>query len=118
LSSFDFEVPGSPASANRRLIGGRSRWVPDPKYADYKERVRSRAKAAAMEHGFLIRSKAHVYIELWNCRLDLDNSAKVILDGLEGIGFANDRDITMLTITRHKDGAKPYVIVTVNGVHQ
>ena len=42
---------------------------------------------------------------------DADNHAKAILDGLNGICFADDAQIVRLFVEKHKDAARPRVEV-------
>lgn len=46
-------------------------------------------------------------------RGDLDNRAKVVLDALQGIAYANDSQIVELHMFRHDDRDNPRVEVTV-----
>ncbi len=45
---------------------------------------------------------------------DLDNRAKKILDCLQGVAYANDKQVTELHMFRHVDKHNPRVEVTVS----
>lgn len=96
-----FFVPGAPVTGNRRLVLSRGRRVNSREYAAYKARVTTLAKAAMLQYKFSTVGKADLSLVLHKSRLDIDNCAKAILDGLEGARlFENDRDVWRLTIER------------------
>ncbi|GAC1546117.1 MAG: hypothetical protein NVS2B17_29090 [Candidatus Velthaea sp.] len=95
-----FEVAGSPCSANRvtRRVGNRS--VKSAAARAYQALVR---EAALAYEGEPTREPCAVWIDATNVRLDVDNIAKSILDGMAGVVYANDRQVLTLSVRRAKD---------------
>jgi Holliday junction resolvase RusA-like endonuclease len=116
-TAFSFTVPGLPVSGNARLTKNKyGGFMASKEYRDYKERVRSTAKAAALVARYTMPKLVTVSITLTKTRIDLDNCAKAILDALEGVAYENDRDVTTLQIHRNQGvgaTAKPQVLISV-----
>lgn len=88
-----FKILGEPASkANSRkmvLIGGSPRLIKSSKALSYAEAFKLQAKPAAK----LLEGDVAVHIRIWYAsrRPDLDES--LILDLLQGVAYANDRQV-------------------------
>lgn len=107
-----FRVP-YPPSVNRmykRVPGGRV--IKIPRVAEYQERAgwEARSQGAREIDGALV-----VTLDLYrpNEQGDADNAIKVLLDALEGVAYANDRQIEELHVYRHTDAKDPRVEVGV-----
>jgi crossover junction endodeoxyribonuclease RusA len=117
---FAFVVPGQPVPKARPRLG-RNGHVYTPKLTrDYERLVGLCARGG----GFLrpLMGPVAVTLRLWfpdRRRRDIDNSAKSILDGLNGVAYADDSQVADLHVTRHIDAADPRAevsITTLNGV--
>ena len=108
-----FEVPGKVASNNRvtRFDGRGAR--KNPQAASYQQRVFQHAFAAAQEAEWVKPEACKVEIEAYNVRLDVDNVAKNVLDGMNGAAYDDDRCVTHLTIVKYVDHDGERIIVHV-----
>jgi crossover junction endodeoxyribonuclease RusA len=61
-----------------------------------------------------------VYLHVYRARKagDLDNSAKVLLDALQGVAYNDDAQIVELHLYRHDDKANPRVEVEVRKISE
>ena len=103
-----FEVPGPIPSNNKvtRNVNGRS--VKSAQARDYQARVASIAKAAALTQGWRVPLKGvglSVYLHAYGTRLDVDNIAKCVLDGMAGAVYENDSAVQTLFVGK-MDGPK------------
>jgi Holliday junction resolvase RusA-like endonuclease len=112
--NVSFSLDRKPVSGNRRLIPARGRWIADPKYAAYKTYVWAMAMKAMNRRIWTVRS-CEVTITLGPAckRMDLDSPAKVLLDGMQGAIYANDKQVVSLTLTRSSNPAAPPVHIMV-----
>lgn len=111
MSDYDdsqsFTVPGKPVPAVR--MTQRSKWSnPQAKrYLAYKEQVGWLAKDAGIrqrEGPVLVTIDVFLKNRMGR-RGDIDNLAKAITDGLNGIAYQDDKQITRLTISLRSAGA-------------
>lgn len=119
-SSLTVSIPGEPVGVNQTYARGRNRKTGKPVFykrkgaKDYQERVRSLAKAAALEHGFKpLLGPVDVCITLWNVKHDIDASTKIFLDSLEGIGYEDDKQVIRLQVNSDQCGAFCGVVLNV-----
>lgn len=94
-----FTVPGRPVPAVR--MTQRSKWEPRAqKYLSYKKEVAWFAKLATEKpiEGY-VQAIITAYIR-GKHRMDVDNIAKSILDGANGICYEDDRYVWSLTVDR------------------
>ena len=86
--------------------------VQDAQFKAYKERVRSIAKGFALHVKFPVaKGDVEVSVTAYNCGHDCDALGKVILDALEGVCYANDKQVTRLVQeTKSDDGIQAVVI--------
>ena len=110
-----FEVPGEIPSNNRvtRNVAGRS--VKSAEAREYQARVASIAKAAVLAQGWKLPAKgAKLSVDLYafGTRLDVDNIAKCLLDGMAGVVYDNDRAIIGLFVAKFSDN-KPRIEIEV-----
>lgn len=85
--------------------------------------ISSAGRAYKVEAGWLATSQGMrpvagpvaVTIDVYRPRRigDLDNTLKVILDSLKGIGYEDDKQIIRIVANRHDDAADPRAIVSV-----
>lgn len=80
---------------------------------------KERASLAALAHGVTpisgdVSLTGVVYFK--NRRRDLDNAIKPLLDALEGIAFANDRQVRRIDLRARIDRANPRVEVEVAAI--
>lgn len=107
-------VPGNPVSVNRAYRAAASGVYMDGKAKAWKEMVGWQAKS--QWRGPMAPGRLRVRLDLFfkgNQRRDLDNTAKLILDGLEGIVYGDDRNIDELILIRRRDDVKPCVEITI-----
>jgi Holliday junction resolvase RusA-like endonuclease len=117
-----FEVPGPPVSKGRpRFAAGR---VFTPKTTtDYERKVGLCARTAAVGARppqlppFTGEVSASLAFYLPTARrVDIDNLCKAILDGCNGVLWADDSQVAMLFAARRLDRANPRVVVTIEAM--
>ena len=90
-------IPGKPVGKERPRMGRAGNFYTPRTTAEYEERVAWLVKASRGR----VDGACEVFITV-QCggkRPDLDNIAKVVLDGMEkGGAFRNDRDVTRLEV--------------------
>lgn len=100
-----FTIPGRPVPAVRMTQRGKFVRKYAGRYLAYKNQVGWAAKAAGVQpipKGTEVEVKIKVYMRRTPGRQpDLDNIQKGILDGLNGFGYEDDRQITRLTIEKN-----------------
>lgn len=106
---FSFDIPGRPVSTNQRLTRGKDslRFVKTTEYREYKKRVSSIAKGAAMFAHYDIPPFVDLFIIVTKSKIDIDNCLKCILDALEGIAYRNDKDVYSITVRRDDESDSP-----------
>lgn len=136
MQSLAFTMSGQPRGKGRPRLstrGGFARAYTDPKTRTYEASVRALALKAMGEHApftgplsvslrFRLeppksmskRERAAVLAgeQPYLGRLDVDNCAKAVLDGMNGVAFADDVQIVRLFVIKVAD-AKPGVDVTI-----
>lgn len=101
-----------PPSANRYWRYTRGRVLVSREARAYRARCQTaalaqRAKVLSGE----VELSGVVYFE--NRRRDLDGAIKVLLDALEGICYANDRQVWKLSLEKAIDRESPRVEITI-----
>jgi crossover junction endodeoxyribonuclease RusA len=82
-------------------------------YTPEKTKLFERALAwiakKAMANNQVFKTPVRVQIEYWRSRAvgDIDNAAKSILDGLNGIVYTDDQLVSELFVVRHECAKKP-----------
>lgn len=110
-----FIVPGKPQAKQRPRVGKGGRIYTPRETAEY-ERLVAHAWDAADGEQIPRDTAVRVEIEVWKDRIevtvcpaegrrhtaraDLDNIAKSILDGLNGVAFEDDRQVAELLVIR------------------
>lgn len=98
-----FVVPGKP-QPKQRPRKGRGRWYTPPETAAYERLVALCATAAGVQP---IEGKVQMEIVVCfgdNRRRDVDNCAKALCDGAQGIAYKDDSQVWDLRIRRVEDG--------------
>lgn len=109
-----FNVPGKVASNNRvTRFGGRGAHK-SPVAVSYQQRVFQHAFAAVQAMGWAKPEACMVEIEAYNVRLDVDNVAKNVLDGMNGAMYDDDKRVVRLTIAKYVDHDGERIIVHVS----
>ena len=96
-----FMVPGPPVPKGRPrtfLRGGRPRTITPPKTKAFERKVAQYALVARQEAGWRLLKTGDVALTCYfwpkgKRRFDLDNAIKSVADGLEGVLYANDRQV-------------------------
>src|SRR6516165_973053 len=117
---MEFIVAGAPRSANANARS-RRRW---------RERVSRAAREQLREEGGSgttdqDASVLIIYFYQGEATIDVDNIAKSLLDGLKGVLFQDDRQVSELLVRKTRlsaglslIGASPYLLDAIEGVSQ
>ena len=101
MKAFTFTIEGKPCSTNQitRRVGNKS--ITSREAREYKARVTELATywIKACRCSFF-ETPVKVVLRLFGVRIDIDNCAKVILDGMQGPVYANDNLVEELLIVR------------------
>lgn len=110
----EFEIPGPPVAKQRPRRGPAGNWYTPQRTKDFEEQVAWCAKAAGVElkEG---PCKVEIDFHLSARRRDIDNLAKSVLDGMNGINGWDDRQVVALNIRTVdvKDGSEEKTVVRV-----
>jgi len=98
-----FTIPGRPVPKGRPRLGVRGRkahvYTP-PQTVEYERMVGLVAKATGCKPTY---GPVFVALDIYTRRkMDLDNVAKSILDGLNGIAYEDDDQVVELLVRKHK----------------
>lgn len=108
-----FTVPGTPQPKQRPRRSATGVWYTPRPTQQYEQRVAGYALAA----GARWRPGTYaVTVGLYfpdRRRRDVDNCVKALLDGLNGVVWADDAEVTQLRITKHLDPHNPRTEVVV-----
>ena len=115
--TLKFAIDRAPVSTNAAYLRGQGRRLyMSAEAKEFKQALASVALAASIRSGWPKPSlhPCSVSIVVYNTRHDVDGVAKLILDSMEGIVYANDRCITRAEFAREKDATKkPRVEISV-----
>ena len=115
---YQFTVPGKVQPKQRPRRGKNGRWYTPSKTADYEKYVGLCALSEGVRE---IDGPVRLEIDIhWpdRRRRDLDNAAKSIADGLNGVAYSDDHQIAELTIRRHLDRDNPRAEIAVGRIDQ
>jgi crossover junction endodeoxyribonuclease RusA len=109
-------VPGAPVPKGRPRVAKGRAYTPD-RTAQYETAIGWAARAA-MRSRRPVESRVGVTIRVWGASpsADIDNIAKTVLDGMNGIVYVDDRKVDELHVYRHVSDGNPRVTVSVNGL--
>lgn len=101
-----------PVSANRYWRNVEGRMVVSAEAKAYKTHVGWIAKASG---GAMLTGEVAIHLDVYReaKRGDLDNSIKVILDSLQGVLYADDKQVAELHARRFDDKHDPRVEVRI-----
>jgi crossover junction endodeoxyribonuclease RusA len=119
-----FVIPGTPPSVNHMYVRfldrkGRVHRRPSREAERWKEAIAWAARAAKLRHGWrCVPSGRKVVVKIWvfwpdNRRRDSDNIWKILLDGLKGQLFEDDRWVLPRVMDWQVDRQYPRVEVEV-----
>ena len=110
---LQFEVVGKPVSNNRvvRRFGNRS--VKNPQAVTYQQRIFQHAFVAVQQQGWKTPEACAVTIDAHNVRLDVDNLAKSVLDGMNAAVYGDDRCVIELLTRKLRDDGEERLVITV-----
>jgi len=119
MSALEVTIPGAPVPKGRpRFVRGHVITPPETKAHESKIGWLSRAAAAVL--GWLLPPKIVAYavtMRLYRAYRfkggDIDNLSKTVLDGLNGIAYADDARVVELHAYILQDAANPRTEVTV-----
>lgn len=116
--TLEFRIPGPPVpKARARVVNGRA-FTPEKTRA-YERLVSLVATSATMSHPVKWTTGDRYLVEMWVTpkdarRFDLDNVAKAVLDGCNGVLWDDDSQVDELRIVRRRpDKSNPGVLVDV-----
>ena len=118
-----FVIPGEPIAKGRHrasVRNGKVMTYPDAKTRQGEQDVAVLylwARGAARrndECGFTVCLDFHVGRRQ---RRDIDNCVKLVLDGLNGVAWRDDSQVTELHAKMYHGAVKPYTLVMVEGNH-
>jgi Holliday junction resolvase RusA-like endonuclease len=117
VTAATFVVPGPPVTW-KRARRGKGHSYTDPKDAQHREKIRAHARNAGLRRPLVGRVRLDVafftrYDPLDPRSGDLDNYEKAVKDALQGIAFANDRQVCEGGKFKAHDAANPRTEVTV-----
>lgn len=93
-----------PPSANKRLTRGH-RLTAEAR--EYLETAAWDAEAQMLEQGDkMCRRHCEVSIKAYQCKHDVDNLLKLLLDCLKGVAFEDDKLVDKLTVERIREGER------------
>jgi Holliday junction resolvase RusA-like endonuclease len=118
MSTIRFSVPGKQVGVNATYRRGRGkRFYKTKEAVTWREVLQFHAKRAM---GRLEPFKGPVAVDLWfyfdSEQPDIDGSIKPVLDGLQGIVYANDRQARQLHVIRDVNPGHPILMVQVTEI--
>lgn len=116
--TLSFTIPGAPVPKARPRLGKFGNAFTPFATRAYEKHVRACAELAMRIHGRTVLEGAVVLtLTLYlpdNRRRDLDNLAKSILDGGNGVLYRDDAQVSELHVYRRKDADNPRAEVEVS----
>lgn len=106
-------IPGAVIPKGRPRFGNGRVYTP-AETKDYELKIGWVAKAF-MKSRRPVTGWLKVAIDLYGdvAHIDSDNAAKSILDGMNKIVYKDDRQVDILTVTRHRDTPDPRAVVVI-----
>ena len=100
---YKITIPGRPVPKARPRLGiqGRTAYIYTPETTkEYEKLVGWVAKAAGCKP---VKAPVAVVLNVYiKCKLDADNIAKSVLDGLNGIAYEDDDQVVELLVRKHR----------------
>lgn len=114
VRGFSFTVPGQPIPKGRpRIAPGHSRPFTPPETVAYEKKVRRSAVAAGVQP---LRGMVGIQLRFFRqsrVRVDWDNLAKAITDGINELAYADDAQIHHAAVVKGYDSDNPRCEVRV-----
>lgn len=116
-SAVTFVVPGAPVSKGRPRVGARGTYTP-ARTKEYEDKVA--AEYLRVTHRYNREPEGRYALDLTikvssRRRQDLDNVIKSVMDGLNGVAYADDSQVDRISVSRvFEAGAEPWVRVQVS----
>ncbi len=112
---IDFFIQGKPLPKQSFRYDGNGHGHTDPKVKAWQEHVNWRVREAVQGEPWLTGDVevAMSFSLPDGRRKDLDNLSKAVLDGMNGVAFADDKQVTRLVLEKHVDRENPGVHVQV-----
>ena len=95
-----FVVLGPPVPKQRPRRNARGGWYTPSSTRRYQEKVAAYARSAGISAPLTGSVRLEIHLWLPDRRRDIDNIAKSIADGLNGIAWLDDSQIASLSVTR------------------
>ena len=106
-----FTIMGKPQAKQRARQGRYGRFYTPQATREYEQRVGLLARAAGVRlQGGPVEVEIMLYLPDKR-RRDLDNMAKSILDGLNGVAWQDDAQVVRLVVEKHVDPPAPRAVV-------
>lgn len=107
-----FEVPGPPVGKQRPRVT-RGRTFTPKKTRAYEASIAMHARMAGVTP-----SDGPVHVRIMACmpdkrRRDLDNVIKAVLDGLNGVAYHDDAQVTQIVAEKTVDRAHPATLIAI-----
>lgn len=114
MTSFTFTVPGKPQPKQRPRKGRGGHFYTPAATANYEALVGGHA-AIARPRGWSKAAAYRVTVDAYlsSMRADVDNCAKSILDGCNGLVWRDDSQVAELVARKHIDREQPRAVVTI-----
>lgn len=113
MRSITLEIDRKALTGNLACRSANGRQYKPSSYASWMSYVYGLAFAAANEAGWTFPRYCVSYVTLYNSQCDRDNGVKVLNDSLQGVLYANDKDILDGPIRRVKDFGGKRITVTI-----
>lgn len=117
--AMKFEVLGEPIPLARARFGRGRAYLPK-RSREYRCRLAEAAVEALSGHEPLtgeLSCRIEIYRKYKRTARtygDVDNHIKAALDGMQGIIFADDKQVVEISAVKHTDKARPRLVVEVN----
>ena len=112
-----FAVLGTPQPKQRARRGRTGRWYTPAATVAYEAAVGWAAREAGIHQP--CTGPVRLAVSLWfpdRRRRDVDNVAKSVLDGLNGIAWSDDSQVAELSVSRDVDRDRPRALITVESL--
>ena len=116
-----FEVEGTPRAKGRPRFNRNNGSIYTPKATlEYERLIAYRCKSAMNKARLkpfkgLVKVEVNVYFKGKSLRPDLDNVIKAILDGMNGVAYEDDQQVSELIAKKHYKGL-PKTEITVTEI--
>lgn len=108
MALAEFTVPGTPISKARPRTGANNNTFTPKRTRDHEKLVATYARASMRAGERAYEGLVGVALEFWttNVKTDVDNLAKTVLDGMNGVVYADDVQVVELFVRVHRGNPK------------